>query len=152
MGTSLAENLDRVLFCPTCFATSEDGSWGGRVEANGYCTNCGGGVPVGSQGMPSWMVKAIRKSASWVGKRYYPHEEDTRLARERRELLALVPFFPGRTARLYDPSTGQWCVDQWSDTGSVHSVFVPASSAAEAIEASRYSLPYFAVPKFPSVG
>lgn len=62
-----------ILFCPRCFASSDNASWGEPIM-EGHCFNCGaGGCTVK---LPRWAIEMIRKSASWVGKRYYPHEED----------------------------------------------------------------------------
>lgn len=44
--------------------------------------NCGSG---GLVPMPEWAVSSIRFQASWVGKRYYPHDED-RISPIKREL------------------------------------------------------------------
>lgn len=63
-------------FCPCCFASSTEGSWNHAVVA-GYCTNCGNGSTVE---LPEWAIAEIRRNASWVGKRYYPNEEDKKAA------------------------------------------------------------------------
>jgi hypothetical protein len=73
---------EKVTFCSGCFATNEDGSWqpnGWTVEdvENGkdcYCMNCAGHGEIII--MSKYSANRIRQCASWVGKRYYPHEED----------------------------------------------------------------------------
>jgi len=60
-------------FCTMCFASERNGSWG-CTTMNNYCLNCGaGGTTVE---IPEWAIENIRKNASWVGKRYYPCDED----------------------------------------------------------------------------
>jgi hypothetical protein len=86
------------LFCPQCFATDNDGSWGHTV-AGSVCTNCGSQSIIH---IPAFAVESIRKQASWVGKRYYPHTEDVEATNERQALLKLVEFFPGRIALRLD--------------------------------------------------
>jgi|GEM_PF-5878246 len=74
---------EKVTFCSACFATNENGSWGANgwsvqeVEERGqncYCINCAGHgeILIMSRGAAS----QIRRSSSWVGKRYYPCNED----------------------------------------------------------------------------
>ncbi|RNB59427.1 hypothetical protein EDM57_04605 [Brevibacillus gelatini] len=75
---------EKITFCSACFATNEDGSWGNNggwsvqdVEENGlncYCMNCSGHGEIVV--MSRRAANKIRESASWVGKRYYPHKED----------------------------------------------------------------------------
>lgn len=83
-------NDDELEFCPGCFATNEGGSWGCTAEG-GYCFNCGS---TGTVKMPRWAVDSIRRSASWVGKRYYPSEEDLSDHRELRYLRHIAPPAP----------------------------------------------------------
>ncbi|GAA4879295.1 hypothetical protein GCM10023310_69300 [Paenibacillus vulneris] len=73
----------KVTFCSGCFATNEDGSWGingwsvSQVKEYGlgcYCLNCGGHGEIVI--ISRRAANRIRESASWVGKRYYPIEED----------------------------------------------------------------------------
>jgi hypothetical protein len=53
-----------LLFCPRCFASSRDGSWGGKAEKD-FCCNCS---TIGSMvRLPLWAVESIRQQASWVG-------------------------------------------------------------------------------------
>lgn len=137
-------HLDLLPFCPGCFATSEDGSWGSVVLGD-YCLNCGAG---GTVTIPRWAVTSIRRQASWVGKRYYPCDEDFEKYAELKALRALVKSFPGRTAEPDKENPRRfWVKQQISENKSI-STSVDASSIDEAIEASRYSgLPY--VPEVP---
>lgn len=88
-----------ALFCVHCFASDTDGSWDHMVNGDNcqnYCTNCGGAQT--SVEIPRWAVEEIRKNASWVGKRYYPHEEDTERRVELEALRRTIKVFPGRIA------------------------------------------------------
>jgi hypothetical protein len=136
-------HLDHLDFCPGCFATDEDGSWGCTVIGD-YCMNCGAG---GTVRIPRWAVKSIRRQASWVGKRYYPNDEDFERHAELKALRALPASFPGRTTEQdqQDPNRF-WVKQKLTDNKSV-SISVVASSHHEAMEASRFSLPY--VPEVP---
>lgn len=72
-----AEDRNKVeKFCPCCFASETSGSWD-HVVIGGYCTNCGNGSTVD---LPVWAIEEIRRNASWVGKRYYPCDEDKKAA------------------------------------------------------------------------
>lgn len=73
----------KVTFCSACFATNENGSWGTNgwsvndVEIRGldcYCMNCAGHGEIVV--ISRRAANKIRESASWVGKRYYPDDED----------------------------------------------------------------------------
>lgn len=86
-----------MKFCTLCFATENDGSWQ-HVVVGHFCANCGVGGAVVD--LPEWAIKNIRQNASWVGKRYYPCDEDRERAEERVDLLALVQHFPGRKVAL----------------------------------------------------
>jgi len=145
-----AEKLDRfeqVSFCPQCFADDYEGSWGAGVLPGGHCINCGAG---GAIPMPRWAVEQIRQSASWVGRRYYPGDEDREIEAERRALLATVTTFPGRVAepartlegREWVLEPGHWTVKQYLTDGRSISTTVKADSADEAIEKTRYALRY----------
>ena len=67
--------LRTMHFCVVCFASNEDGSWGCTTvpEAN-FCGNCSSNDCLVA--IPFWAVESIRQQASWVGKRYYPCDED----------------------------------------------------------------------------
>lgn len=96
-------------FCVRCFADDHGGSWGdGTHPSAGHCANCGAGESLVA--IPPWAVASIREQASWVGKRYYPHEEDRATTRELRVLRCkLDPFScPGRT------------VQRWIDLAGAH--------------------------------
>lgn len=131
-------NLEVIQFCPACFATEDDGSWGCTVIGD-YCTNCGAG---GSVSLPRWAVRSIRQQASWVGKRYYPCDEDFERYEELKALRALVKEFPGRTAERDREDPNRYWVKQKLAENKTISVSVIASSIEAAIEGSRYSLPY----------
>lgn len=125
----MSDSRTQVLkFCPCCFADEESGSWQ-HVVVGGYCTNCGNGSTVE---LPRWAIDSIRQQASWVGRRYYPHEEDHEAAAERAALLALVSSFPGRTARESD-EPGRWNVTQQRADGRSVMTTINAPSADEAM-------------------
>lgn len=96
---------DLLLFCVGCFATEEGGSWG-EICVDGYCMNCGSGG--GTVQLKRWQIESIRTSASWVGKRYYPHQEDINNYREIQLLRARVPPNPSDKVDFYpaDPKQG----------------------------------------------
>lgn len=141
-------NRERMLkFCPSCFASDESGSWNHVVEGT-HCYNCGnsgGIIPV-----PAWAVDEIRRTASWVGKRYYPDKEDIERADELTRLRALIKEFPGRTARpaSYDcqsvyGSTELWEVEQRTPTGSIMCL-IGAPHTSDPLEVmKKVSLPYY---------
>lgn len=79
---------DILNFCPSCFATNEDGSWAHTCDEY-YCYNCGNCSTIK---IPRWAVESIRAQASWVGKRYYPNEEDRENYQELENLRKLVPI------------------------------------------------------------
>lgn len=147
--TKTEDRARTVYFCCCCFATDEGGSWGHEVIAGPsgtLCTNCGAGGSAFP--MPFYAAKSIREQASWVGKRYYPHEEDTENREERKRLLALVPDFPGRTARPvehlnedgeFEVQPGQWWVKQKAPGKSGWETTINGETAEEAIENSRFS-------------
>ena len=85
-------------FCPRCFASDMSGSWDQTVVGN-HCYNCGASPSVR---LPDWAVDCIREQASWVGKRYYPNDEDKEMAAELKELRSRMTEFPGRTIEHID--------------------------------------------------
>lgn len=133
---------DFIAFCPMCFASDDGGSWGVGTIGD-HCFNCGAN---GSIAVPRWATNAIRQSASWVGRRYYPGDEDREIDAERRALLATVKVFPGREvapARQFvdgewEPDPGRWEIGK----GRQMMTSVQADSAEAAMEASRYLLRY----------
>ena len=136
--------LDKTpsLLCVRCFASDTEGSWQHVVygdEEKNHCTNCGAGnaaVP-----LPRWAIDDIRENASWIGKRYYPHREDREGNAELKLLRSKMTIFPGRSAE--EVEEGQWAVkQQTSKAGKRIQVFVDASSAKEALEKAKLSLPY----------
>ncbi len=137
---------DKLHFCVCCFATEEDGSWGCTVVGSVHCLNCGAGNS--SFPLPRWATEEIRRNASWVGKRFYPSDEDVQRAEERRQLLKLVQTFPGRIAeemlseKPRNPENRVWKVKQDTGQGRWSMVFVEAPAEAEALELARYLLPY----------
>ena len=103
------DTLAPTLFCPGCFATENDSSGGGALVPE-YCMNCGGS-PIT---VPRWAALSIRQQASWVGKRYYPNEEDEVRSAELKILRPLLP----------DHETDEWKVEDWAqytDTPAVPS-------------------------------
>lgn len=138
----------RVMdFCPFCFADNDGGSWN-HDTVEGFCSNCG--VSGATIKIPKWAVDRIRKSASWVGQRYYPTDEDFEEQEERSALLKLVKDFPGRTVRHLQPyEDGRFEVTQERPGGRMTSVTVEADSEADALEKARELLPYVPNPKAP---
>jgi len=127
-------------FCARCFASDDGGSWGvGTID--GHCFNCGAGW-TGELKLPRWAVESIRAQASWVGRRYYPGPEDQERVAELKALRALPTSFPGRRAEEDKQEKYRWWVTQDLPGNKNVSSMFKATSAADAIEASRYSLPY----------
>lgn len=129
---------DKLHFCTSCFATSEDGSGGGTAHAD-YCTNCGSGGS--SILIPAWAVTEIRRTASWVGKRYYPDREDFEISAELKKLRLAQQEYPGRSATPLTDS-GWFNVSQKTPSGSISTV-VKAGTVHEALDLTKGSLPYF---------
>jgi len=141
-----AEDDEPGVFCTRCFASDRDSSWGDPA-ASDHCFNCGAGgctVPI-----PGWAIKFIRESASWVGKRYYPSQEDREQALELRYLRSLVPPPPGRTVKRADYDViheHDWVVKQEYPDGSSITTTVRADCDEQARLAGQIALPY-PVPK-----
>ncbi len=77
-----------IYFCSMCFAES---------DLAFHCHNCGAGgtnvsIPIGH-------AELIRKSASWVGKRYYPSDDDKAERAEIERLRLAIGTWPGRTVK-----------------------------------------------------
>ena len=130
-------NEELIKFCAQCFASSDNSSWGEPITEAG-CMNCGRGPAFV---IPRWAVESIRAQASWVGKRYYPHEEDTERAEELDALRALAPDDPERTVKKSDVNPRAWEVTQPTPKGFV-SVVVAADSEVEALAKGKLRLPY----------
>ena len=130
-----------VDFCPSCFATSESGSWN-HVVVDHYCNNCGSSSIIR---VPLFAAVEIRRNASWVGKRYYPADEDRELARELALLRGKMTAYHGRSAQLHE-GVGWieriFIVTQKLPGNRSVSVFIDAESESQAIEKTRTSLPY----------
>ena len=126
-------NLVMSMFCPACFADEYAGSWGHTVRG-GHCTNCGNGSTIS---IPTWAINEIRRTASWVGKRYYPDAEDHEISKEREALLALVKQFPGRTASEDPNNPGRWHVVQEAGRFNNYRTISTTVDAATADEAMR---------------
>jgi hypothetical protein len=129
-------------FCVRCFADDKGGSWGdgvyGDAKHGTLCANCGAGNCAIE--IPEWAVKSIREQASWVGKRYYPIDEDRERSVEIRYLRGIAPPQPGITATRSDDEKHP---DWWHvQCGRVGVGPIVASTEAEAIEKGRLSLPY----------
>ena len=132
----IAHANEEICFCPRCFASEDGGSWGPGATAS-HCANCGAGGS--ALKLPRWAVQSIREQASWVGKRYYPNQEDKDLAAEIEALRALVPVMPGRSAEPNED--GSWSVVQKTKTSNIV-VYVEATSASEALRKAHTQLPY----------
>ena len=119
-------------FCPCCFADEGSGSMDHLViptTTGCHCTNCGasGGVQ-----LPSWAIERIRQSASWVGKRFYPNEEDIQAREERKALHELVSEWPGRVVDSTPHETLGWKVTQLLPNGNSVSTYKVAPDARTA--------------------
>jgi len=104
------------------------------------CYNCG--ASGGTVRLPRWAIDAIRKNASWVGKRYYPDDEDRERAAEARTLRGMMTAFPGRRARRDKTTPGRWFVEQATGAGRSTGVMVEAADKAGALRAAKCRLPY----------
>lgn len=95
--------------------------------------------------MPIWAIDSIRQNASWVGKRYYPSQEDREQALELRYLRSLAPPPSGRTVKRadYDGSNEHdWVVKQEYPDGSSVTTMVKADFDEQAWLAGQIALPY----------
>lgn len=130
---------DMLHFCPGCFASSEGGSWDHGCDA-AYCYNCGSGSTVQ---LPRWAIQSIRQQASWVGKRYYPHEEDQQAREELRALRALAPDNPNDRAE-WRGDAGYYFVSRSDPASRTRFGIAPiyAESAEEAIQKAKPLLRY----------
>ena len=124
-------------FCPRCFASDMSGSWDHTVSGN-YCYNCGAGG--GIVQLPDWAVDSIREQASWVGKRYYPNDEDKQMAAEIKALRSRMTEFPGRTIEMVEP--GEYRVIQRLDERTTIQTTVTAKTEKEAWEKAKTLLPF----------
>lgn len=134
---------ESVWFCPMCFADSNGGSWNGGVDEH-FCTNCsasGTGILV-----PAWAVKSIRAQASWVGKRYYPNDEDREAWAERRLLRASVAELSRLTVARCEYDNGdpkRWSAKVVTNAGSMTSTSFDAGlTIDEATAKAKVSLPF----------
>jgi len=127
------------LFCTLCFASDSNSSWGSEVIP-GRCFNCGAGGFVIE--IPEWAVDSIRKNASWVGKRYYPSQEDFENAQELKKLRSTITSFNGRTAKQTEDDPSRWIVSQQLSGDTTTFIVVSAASETEALEKSKTLLPY----------
>lgn len=140
--TAIDEQAERDAireFCPGCFADDLGGSWNHTTQG-GYCNNCGAG---GTVQIPVWAVESIRKQASWVGKRYYPADEDLRIQRELKYHRSLAELPPDRTAKAVEvgEEDGYWSVVQPQPGGTIQ-CSVKADSAEEALQKTKDRLPW----------
>lgn len=140
----MAENprLAPTLFCVKCFADERSASWSGLVIWN-HCLNCGAGGTVVV--LAAWAIDSIRQSASWVGKRYYPDDEDVEAHAEKRALRRQMTTFHGRTAREVEP--GRWAVVQQMSSNKTISVSVDADSREQALDRAVELLPWVPEPQ-----
>lgn len=125
-----------MRFCPRCFADEETGSWR-HVVTGSHCTNCGSSSTID---IPAWAIGSIREQASWVGKRYYPIEEDRQARKELALLRSKMTEFPGRSVRFSEGNG--WVVEQRTGPRTITSVFITADNAEEALAAAKTMLPY----------
>jgi hypothetical protein len=137
---SKKDPMAMLVFCPRCLGSSESSSWNSLI-IDGLCGNCGNGDTIH---LARWAIDSIRSQASWVGKRYYPIDEDYEMAAELKNLRALVTDFPGRMAeRANDPENPRlWWVTQRMKGGKSVSTTVDADSREEALALVRLDLPY----------
>jgi hypothetical protein len=91
--------------------------------------------------LPRWTVESIREQASWVGKRYYPHEEDIETNKEIQLLRALAPDDPERTVTQCEDDPRRWETRQPTEKGWT-STWVTADSEAEAREKAKLVMEY----------
>jgi hypothetical protein len=146
----IAHRTEMIDFCPRCFGSSDSTSWNCPTESS-YCFNCGG-CPIQ---IPRWAVESLREQASWVGKRYYPHDEDKQTNLELKNLRVLVKKFPGRSAVRSPPLPDEKTTDAWwvtqilskDDPSESVSVIVHARNKKEALEKCRLTLPYIPNPR-----
>lgn len=142
----------QVYFCSRCFATNEDGSMGGAIyptlDDGCFCSNCCESYSYSNKiVMRKADVLSIRSQASWIGKRYYPAQEDSdkneELKRMRAVLKLSFPFPRGRHAE--QQKDGSWLVTQNTHGGGSVSQFITASSEQEAlIKSWDTTLPFYA--------
>lgn len=138
-------SVPMVLFCCLCFANDSDGgSWGGGISPQ-HCFNCGAGGSVVS--IPAFVSDEIRKNASWVGKRYYPCEEDLENHAELVALRNTITEFPGRTAEACTDRNGDkyWRVQQNTGNGLYTSQTFPrleGETPADGLAKARTSMRY----------
>lgn len=138
-----------IVFCPRCFASSDGGSWGDGCD-EGHCFNCG--ASNSTVRLPRWAIESIRQQASWVGKRYYAHEEDHVIAAELLALRKLVRKFPGRTVERHP--TGWWVKQEMPD-GTQQMICVDrkrAKTAPRAFGQARLLLHYVPEEALPKKG
>jgi hypothetical protein len=138
-----------TLFCVLCFANDDDdGSWSGGL-CSSHCFNCGAGGSVIQ--ISKFASTEIRKNASWVGRRYYPNQEDKDNYAELTFLRSKMTEFPGRSAEEYtDSRTGElfWRILQelpGGPSGLTTSMLFPrieGETPAEGIEKAKTALPY----------
>lgn len=138
-----------VFFCPSCFADEEGGSWNCEATAS-MCLNCGN---MSTVLLPKWAVTEIRRSAAWVGARYYPDDETKARQRELRRLRREIGRWPGRTVEEVEDDPTVWRLRQegskdagfaWSETLIKR---VPGEPAEVAIARTADCLPWVPEPE-----
>ena len=95
------------LFCCQCFASESSGSWD-HVVVGSFCTNCCGNGTAFP--LPKVAIESIRNQASWVGKRYYPHKEDTDLRAEVEALKRDAERYRWLSRKHANPVEKDWYV------------------------------------------
>ncbi len=105
-----------------------------------HCFNCG--AHESTVEIPRWAVESIRQQASWVGKRYYPHDEDKDI---RRELETLRKRATGRAGlSVKRTENGKyWEVTQKKPGGLSVTVIIESDSEDYAMGRGVVLLPYY---------
>jgi hypothetical protein len=137
---------DRLWFCCSCFASEEGpgSGWGDRCQ-NGYCLNCGHGPQAQ---ISRAAIEEIRRTAGWVGRRFYPDQEAIEMWAELSALRVLAPADPTDQAEeaLDDQGASyaprHWWVYRRKGTTRTGIGTIEAATAEEAIERARPKLPY----------
>lgn len=129
-----------VAFCVRCFASEDSGSWC-ATGSQTWCANCSAGGTLIL--IPEYAIKSIREQASWVGRRYYPSEEDLHRQAELKRMREALPIPHNRTAS-YVAESDRWVVSQPLLTGQVRQVMVVSADEDDALQKTKAQLPWLA--------